>query len=203
MNPVPCSFPMHCQASGTSLPVPDVPGQPPRTPPARPGRIGVIRAKPDLVRAGGHGQRADRLDADAPPRRPRPYLGTQTAPAALVVRRRAPRPRRPPPAAAPGRGPRSSRSPPSCVAIPVSRSTGRNLGDRISRDPAQGTPERYEGELLNWPFTVHRGRREGRPGFASWNGPRFGRSAASLLYPGDLPGGRAEQFMSSVGRLPC
>jgi hypothetical protein len=73
------------------------------------------------------------------------------------------------------------------------RSFGRNLGDRILCERAQNTLKWNEEERLNWPFTVHRGRREDRPGFASRGSgvrvplaplPRNRRSAAVFLASG-------------------
>ena len=58
-----------------------------------------FRPEPAVVRDRHPGLRTPGLDTDDRPGRDRPPLGTETAPAAPVLRRWAPRPRRPPPAA--------------------------------------------------------------------------------------------------------
>jgi len=67
--------------------------------PAQPS-LPQLHPKPDPVRAGSNGVRAAGLDPDARPARPGPALGTQTAAAAPVQRRRAHRLHRQAPAAA-------------------------------------------------------------------------------------------------------
>ena len=62
-----------------------------------------LHAESNLVRDRRPGLRTARVDADDRPHRAEPPLGTQTAPPADLRRRRAHRPRRAPPAAAPGR----------------------------------------------------------------------------------------------------
>ena len=69
-----------------------------REPPAQ-----GLRPEPGLVRDRRAGLRAHGLDADARPHRESPPLGTQTAPAADLRRRRPARLQRPPPAAPPRR----------------------------------------------------------------------------------------------------
>src|SRR4051812_7057903 len=72
----------------------------------RPGQPAAARLRPerDLVRDRGAGRRPDCLDADpGPDRHRRPTLGTQAPAPAAVLDPGAPRPHRPPPAAAPGR----------------------------------------------------------------------------------------------------
>ena len=54
-----------------------------------------------------------------------------------------------------------------------------NLGDHNSHDPARTTPNWVEEELLTWPFTIQRGRREERAVFAS-RGSRVRVSLAPL-----------------------
>ncbi len=115
--------------------------------------------EPDLVRARRHGQRTAGLDADARPRRSRPGLGTQTAPAAPVFRRRAPGLWRPPAAVAPRRdlalgGPAHHRDHP--LASPRSRLTRQNRPCKQERKPAgpwnPAHPARQPGSQNRRPF---------------------------------------------------
>jgi Transposase DDE domain group 1 len=88
-----------------------------------------LRPEPALVRGRGPGLRTTGLDATARSDRGRPPLGTETAAAAPLRRRRPPCPRRPPPAAQPrpavalGRPDHRRRHPPASPAI---RLTSRN-----------------------------------------------------------------------------
>jgi Transposase DDE domain group 1 len=104
-----------------------------------------LRPKPAVVRDHRPGLRAPSLDPDARPDRHRPPLGARTAPAAPVLRRRAPRPRRAPPGAqtrrtlALGRPDHPRRHPPASHPL---RLTSRNHPcDTEGATPrARGTP---------------------------------------------------------------
>ena len=115
--------------------------------------------EPDLVRTGRDGLRTDRVDANARPRWPRPPLGTQAAAAAAIHCRRAPGPRRPPPAAAdqrdlaPGQPPHRRDHPPAGPRTrltrtkPPPRQKGHTQGPVEPRPPGAtagppGTPRR-------------------------------------------------------------
>jgi Transposase DDE domain group 1 len=103
-----------------------------------------LRPEPDLVRDRGAGLRTAGVDPDARLRRPGPPLGTQTAAAADLRRRRADRPRRPPPAAshrrplALGRPDRRRDHPPA--GLPVRVTSQNRLDDQEETTRTRGTP---------------------------------------------------------------
>jgi Transposase DDE domain group 1 len=120
-----------------------------------------LRPEPALVRDRRPGLRAAGLDAAARPGRGRPPLGTQTAPPAPALNRRAARARRPPPAAAArrtlalGRRHHGRRHPP---AGPPVRLTSRNRHYDQERKPPGAVEPRPPGATAGQPGTTRPGK---------------------------------------------
>jgi hypothetical protein len=102
---------------------------------------GGLRPEPAVVRDHRAGLRTAGLDPTARPHRDRPPLGTETAPVAAVLRRLAPGPRRPPPAA-PARPALALVRPPSPACVPSRPADQPEPSLRYGRSnpEARGTP---------------------------------------------------------------